>query len=191
MLVYSLSFRGIPHNPATGIVPAAHPNCRLDAGPSGYVGEYYSKCQPLAAFTKMQPKMIYFTMMKEDDRVIGLLTEIRDGIVTNNSYAARTAANSTQIRRDVMGIRLGDTGPDAKLRKDPLAPAERRQVDAVKKRYYELIRENPHCHLLTISRQIRRLDHSLGKTGGYKDDFALNNRASKEIKREQAGQPPF
>ena len=129
--------------------------------------------------------------MKEDDRVVGLLTEIRDEIAANNSYAARTAANSTHIRRDIHGIRLGDTGPDAKLHKDPLAPAERRQVDAVKKRYYELVRENPHCHLLTISRQIRRLDRSLGRIGGYKDDFALNNRASKELKREQAGLPPF
>lgn len=132
--------------------------------------------------------------MKEtesSEKVVDLLTEIRDGIVQGNAYAAHIAANTTTIRRDVTGIREGRTGADARLREDPLKPALRRQVNLVKKRYYAMLKDNPFTQLLPISRQIRKEDRAAGVAGGYRDDLALNNRAWKEIKREQAGMPPF
>lgn len=128
---------------------------------------------------------------KSIDDVCGILTEIRDGILQGNEFASQTAKNTRTIRQDVSGIRLGQTGPDAVLHRDPLTPAERRQVNLVKARYTEKRSANPHYSLLSISRAVRREDHAAGVRGGYKTDLALNSRASLEIKREDAGRPPF
>jgi len=139
--------------------------------------------------------LIYFYQMKKDSEsnreVVTILRNIHEAIVEGNTYASRTATNTKYIRRDVSGIREGRTGANARQREDPLTPAERRQVDSVKRRYYEKRKENPHYSLLSVSRDVRREDLKKGIAGGYKDDMALNHRASVEIKREDAGLPPF
>ena len=125
------------------------------------------------------------------ERIYGVLTEIRDGIGRGNDFAAQTAHNTKAIRQDVSGIRQGRTGADARIAKDPLGHAERRQVELVKSRYREKRKTNPAYSLFSISKAIRREDHAAGIRGGYKTDLALNSRASLEIKREDANLPPF
>lgn len=128
---------------------------------------------------------------KSIDDVCGILAEIRDGILHGNEFASQTARNTKTIRQDVSAIRQGRTGADAVLHKDPLTAVERRQVNLVKARYTEKRSTNPHYSLLSVSRAVRREDHDAGIRGGYKTDLALNSRASLEIKREDAGLPPF
>lgn len=143
---------------------------------------------------KEAAKSAIMNMMKTeqaDPAVVEILTKIHAEIIRGNEFASRTATNTKCLRQDVSGIRQGRTGPDARTRTDPLARAERRQVELVKKRYYELRKDNPHCSLFAISKAIRRADKAAGIVGGYKTDNALNSRASKEIKREDAGIPIF
>ncbi len=138
-------------------------------------------------------------------RVIGLLTEIRDKITIVNGHAAETAANTrstardarravanlSAIKRDVSKMRAGDSGGGSDLRGDTLTPAERRQVNEVKRRFRAKRQENPHYPLLAVSRSVLRDALAVGERSGYKKELALNARASKEIKREDAGLPPF
>ncbi len=138
-------------------------------------------------------------------QVLGLLAEIRDTIAIGNGHAAETAANTRNasqaahraaaslmaIKRDVFGIRIGDTGPNARLRSDPLTPSERRQVDEVKRRFRAKRLEDPHYPLLSVSRAVLRDAHTAGERNGYRKELSLNARASKEIKREDVGLPPF
>ena len=173
------------------VVPAAHPNCRPVVGPSGYVISYYSKSCASKEAAKIVILLIVKKEIESSEKVVELLTEIRNGIVKGNAYAAHIAANTKTIRQDVTGIRDGRTGADARLHEDPLKPSLRRQVELVKKRYYALLKENPFTQLLPICRQVRKEDRAAGIAGGYRDDNGLNSRASKEIKREQAGHPPF
>lgn len=120
-----------------------------------------------------------------------LLTDISESLHEINANVAKTAVSTKKIRQDVSGIRIGDTGPKAVHRKDPLSPSCRRQVDIVKKRYAQKRLENPNYSLLSISKSVRREDARDGIRGGYATDLALNSRASTEIKREDLGQPPY
>lgn len=95
------------------------------------------------------------------------------------------------LARDVTAIRQGRTGADAALRADPLEPAKRRQVERVKAVYYKRRADYPGCSLLAVSRQVFAEDRRAAAPGGFATYGALNARASREIKREDAGGTPF
>lgn len=116
--------------------------------------------------------------------VVDILKEIRDNLRENTSYAARTAANTKIIRQDVSGIRQGRTGADAKPLKDPLPPGKRRQVDEVKRRYYEKISKFPNYSLFSIAKAVFDEDRRKHVRTGYDNIMALYHRANTEINRE-------
>lgn len=111
----------------------------------------------------------------------------------DRQYAVtRTIAGMLKtIRRDISGIREGRTGREARQREDPLQPAKREQVDAVKGRYRERRQLNPRYSMLSISRCVFREWQKDGRTSGYESFEKLNNRAWKEIRREDRGLTPY
>lgn len=130
--------------------------------------------------------------------MVSLLTEIRDGIREGNRHAAKTAANTgktaantTQLRRDVTGIRAGDTGRGKSRGKDPLNHTQRRQVEAVKAKYYEKREENPNYSLFSICERLIKTQPKSDAAAGYDEARPLYMRVRKEIEREDMGKPIF
>ena len=144
----------------------------------------------------MSPPEIPSSDALGNTRVLAILEQIRDQVRLGNGFASRTAANTgnianniIRIRKDIADIRNGETG--SKPSADTLTPVERQQVDETKRRIRALRQKNPHYPLLAVSRSVRRDFATRGICGGYKTDLALNSRVSRELKREDAGLPPF
>ncbi len=116
------------------------------------------------------------------DRLVRSVESIAADTARTASAAEKTTRNMTTLRQDVSAIRDGRTGADARLRKDPLTPAQRRQVDEVKRRYAKLL-ENGYTHSrLGVAKAVMREDGFAGRAIGYTDAKALDNRVAKELK---------
>ena len=130
--------------------------------------------------------------------MVSLLAEIRDGIREGNRHAAatakntgKTAVNTTQLRRDVAGIRIGDTGRGKSRGKDPLNHTQRRQIEAVKATYYEKREENPDYSLFSVCKRLIAAQSKGDAVAGYSEPRPLYSRVRTEIEREDMGKPIF
>ena len=199
VLVNGLSFRGIPCYLAVGIRPAAHPKCRLVADPSGYVAANYitDLAHRIAAKNGIMRPM----GKNSSTQKIGtgeLLARILDEVQACSGYlkttaesTAKTATHAKNVRKDIRSIRDGKTGPSPLRGIDPLPRPRREEVNRVKEIIREKRKMNPAYSLLSVSKQVRKESARIGRVGGYTTDLALNSRASTELKREEAGLPPF
>lgn len=143
--------------------------------------------------------------MQNEQMLTSLVQKVIEEIRAGNAFAAQTAENTRltventhatathtkDIRRDVTAIRLGKTGTKHSLQEDPLKPVQREEVEEAKLRIREQRKTNPHVSRLGICTQVLREWRQRGIKGGYTDKFALNNRVTTELNREDASLPPF